>query len=103
MELYIDRDEVICLSKMVHKPLAPLTTCVQTLRKIARNVSDHINLQIHFSTIYRWIQKYIPVISSYVNSLKPQLGNRWRADELFVKMKVRETRKVIPISHIYGM
>ena len=64
-----------------------------SLRKIARNVSDHFDIQINFSTIYTWIQRYIPVISEYVNSLKPQLGDTWHADELFVKMKGGETRK----------
>jgi putative transposase len=64
-----------------------------SLRKIARNVGNHFDIQINFSTIYTWIQRYIPVISNYVNSLKPQLGETWHADELFVKMKGGETRK----------
>jgi transposase-like protein len=45
------------------------------------------------NTIYSWIQKYIPIISNYVDSLKPQLSSAWHADELFVKMKDRETSK----------
>lgn len=64
-----------------------------SLRKIATNISDHFNIDINFSTIYDWIQRYVPVISNYVNSLKPQLGDTWHADELFVKMKGGETRK----------
>lgn len=57
-----------------------------SLRKIARNVSDHFDIDINFSTIYDWICKYIPIISQYVNSLTPQLSDTWHADELFVKM-----------------
>lgn len=64
-----------------------------SLRKIARNVNDHFEIELGATTIYNWIQKYIPVISSYVNSLKPQLSDTWHADELFVKMKGGETRK----------
>lgn len=64
-----------------------------SLRKIARNITDHFNTDLGSTTIYNWIQKYIPVISNYVNSLKPQLGDMWHADELFVKMKGGETRK----------
>jgi putative transposase len=64
-----------------------------SLRKVARNVSDHFNVDLHHSTIYKWIQRYIPKISEYVNSLIPQLSNQWHADELFVKMKGGETRK----------
>jgi transposase-like protein len=32
------------------------------------------------------IQRYIPIISEYVNSLTPQLSDTWHADEIFVKM-----------------
>ncbi len=31
-----------------------------SLRKVARNVSDHFNVDLHHSTIYEWIQRYIP-------------------------------------------
>jgi transposase-like protein len=65
----------------------------QSLRKVARNLNDHFSLDMSFSTIYSWIQRYIPKISEYVNSLIPQLSNQWHADELFVKMKGGETRK----------
>ena len=58
-----------------------------SLRKIARSISDHFNVDINYSTIYTWIQRYIPVISDYVNALTPQLSNQWSADELFVRMK----------------
>ena len=58
-----------------------------SLRKIARSVSDHFNVDINYSTIYTWIQKYIPFISGYLNALTPQLSNPWHADEFFVRMK----------------
>lgn len=59
-----------------------------SLRKIARSVSDHFNVDIGYATIYTWIQKYIPLISKYVNSLVPkELSETWHADELFVRMK----------------
>jgi putative transposase len=57
-----------------------------SLRKIARNISDHFNIDINFSTIYEWICKYVPIVSQYVNSLTPELSETWHADELFVKM-----------------
>ncbi|MGE5662672.1 MAG: DDE-type integrase/transposase/recombinase [Ignavibacteriales bacterium] len=58
-----------------------------SLRKIVRSVSDRFNVDINYSTIYTWIQKYIPVISDYVNTLTPQLSDQWHTDELFVRMK----------------
>jgi transposase-like protein len=68
-----------------------------SLRKVATNINDHFNIDVNFSTIYTWIQRYIPVISNYVNSLKPQLGSEWHADELFVKMKGGEVRMLFPL------
>lgn len=64
-----------------------------SLRKVARNLNDHFELDLSFSTVYSWIQKYIPRISENVNSLIPQLSNQWHVDELFVKMKSGETGK----------
>jgi transposase-like protein len=39
------------------------------------------------ASIYRWVKKYVGIISEYVNSLNPQLSETWHADELFVKVK----------------
>jgi transposase-like protein len=64
-----------------------------SLRKVARNINDHFDIKINYSTIYGWIQTYIPQISNYVNSLTPQLSDSWHIDELFVKMKGGEKRK----------
>jgi putative transposase len=58
-----------------------------SLRKIARTISDHYDQKLGYTTIYAWIQKYIPKISEYVNSLEPHLSDTWHADELFVKMQ----------------
>ena len=65
-----------------------------SLRKIARTLNDHFDAETGPTTIYRWIQTYVPMISEYVNSLSPQLSDTWHADELFVKMKggVKETQ-----------
>ena len=58
-----------------------------SMRKIARTISDHYNEDLSYGTVYIWIQRYIPRISEFVNSLAPQLSDTWHADELFVKMK----------------
>ncbi len=58
-----------------------------SLRKIARTINSHYGLKLGNATIYRWIQKFVPRISEYVNSLTPELSDTWHADELFVKMK----------------
>jgi putative transposase len=58
-----------------------------SLRDIARIVSNHTGFHLGATTIYDWIQKFVPKISEFVNSLSPQLSDTWHADELFVKMK----------------
>lgn len=64
-----------------------------SLRKIARTLNDHFDMDIGKSTVYRWISCYIPMISEYVNGLTPQLSDTWHADELFVKMKGGDSNK----------
>lgn len=65
-----------------------------SLRKVARSVGDHFNVKIGVTTIYDWIQRYVPQISAYVKTLTPELSNTWHADELFVKMKGGKSTKI---------
>jgi transposase-like protein len=58
-----------------------------SLAKIANTLNRNYDMTMNKITVYRWIQKFIPKISDYVNSLAPQLSDTWHADELFVKMK----------------
>ena len=55
-----------------------------------RNVQKFLALQaveVNHTTIYRWIRKYVKIMGNYLDQMKPQLGNTWRADELFLKVK----------------
>jgi transposase-like protein len=57
-------------------------------------VSAQFHVDIHYSTIYLWIQKYVPEISEYVNSLAPtELSDTWHVDEVFQKMRGSEDYK----------
>lgn len=58
-----------------------------SLRKIARIISDHTGQHLGATTVYDWIQRFVPQISSYVNSLEPSLSETWHADEVYVKMR----------------
>ena len=84
--------EISLLKKAQYSPeLVSLTLDLYfsgtSLRKISRIISDHYNIDIGHTTILSWIQKYVPKISEYVNSLEPRLSESWHADELFVKMQ----------------
>jgi transposase-like protein len=65
-----------------------------SLRKITRMLNDHFDMNLAKSTVYFWIQKFVPKIGEYVDSLTPRLSETWQADELFVKMKngVKDTQ-----------
>jgi putative transposase len=65
-----------------------------SLRKTARILNDHFDMNLGNATVFRWIQKFVPMISEYAQSLTPQLSDTWQADELFVKMKggVKDTQ-----------
>jgi transposase-like protein len=55
-----------------------------------RNVQKFLRLrgvQVTHVTVYRWIRKYVALMGTYLDQLKPQVGNTWRADELFLKVK----------------
>jgi len=55
-----------------------------------RNVQKFLRLQgvdISHQTVWNWIQKYIGLMGSYLSQITPQVGDTWRADELFVKVK----------------
>jgi len=56
-----------------------------------RDVRDHLaqfyGVQVHETTVLRWVEKYTKAISGYVNTLSPQLSDTWHADEVFVKMR----------------
>jgi putative transposase len=54
-----------------------------------RNVKSFLHLQsvnISHIAIYKWITKYVQLMGTYLEKLKPQVGNAWRTDELYVKV-----------------
>jgi len=55
-----------------------------------RNVQKFLRLQgveVHHTTVYRWVRKYVALMEKYLDQMKPQVSDTWRADELYVKIK----------------
>jgi transposase-like protein len=55
-----------------------------------RNTQKFLTLrgvQANHVTVYRWITKYVKLIQKYLEQMKPQLSDTWKADELFPKAK----------------
>ena len=65
-----------------------------SVRKITRTLNDHFDLTLGKSTVYHWIETFVPRISEYVNTLSPQLSDTWHADEVFVKTRGGSTIKM---------
>jgi putative transposase len=54
-----------------------------------RNVQKFLKLQgvnVSHVTILKWINKYTKLMSQYLEKIKPNVGNTWRADEIWVKI-----------------
>jgi len=54
-----------------------------------RGVQKFIRLQgINFShvAIYEWIKKYTKLMDGYLQTIKPQVGDKWHADEVWLKI-----------------
>jgi putative transposase len=55
-----------------------------------RNTQKFLRLQgvsVNHNTIYRWIRKYVSLMEEYLSQIKPNVGDTWRADELWLKVK----------------
>jgi len=58
-----------------------------SLRKITDHIKQFYGLKVHFSTILRWIQKYVQLMKGYVNGFTPQVSDVWHVDEMAVNVK----------------
>ncbi|MCZ7383382.1 MAG: DDE-type integrase/transposase/recombinase [Candidatus Methanoperedens sp.] len=53
-----------------------------------RNVAESLKLlgvKVSHVAVYNWIEKYTNLMKQYMDKLKPNVGDTWRADEVFVK------------------
>jgi transposase-like protein len=46
-----------------------------------------LGVDVTHQTIYNWIVKYTKTMKEYLNKINPQVGDAWRADEIFVKVR----------------
>jgi putative transposase len=55
-----------------------------------RNVKRFMELQgvkMSHVAVYKWIRKYVGLMQTYLEKIKPNVGDAWRTDELFLKVK----------------
>jgi len=46
-----------------------------------------LGVDVSHKTVYMWIKKYVALMGKYIEKLKPQVSDTWRADEIWVKIK----------------
>ena len=55
-----------------------------------RGIQKFLRLQgvnVNHTTIYKWIKKYTNLMKTHLDNIIPQVGDTWRADEVYVKVK----------------
>jgi len=55
-----------------------------------RNVQKFLKLQgvsVSHVSVLKWIRKYVKLMNEYLEKIRPNVSDTWRADELFVKIK----------------
>jgi transposase-like protein len=55
-----------------------------------RNVQKFLKLQgvsVSHVSVLKWIRKYVKLMEGYLEKIKPNVSDTWRADELYVKIK----------------
>jgi putative transposase len=55
-----------------------------------RNVQKFLRLQgvrVSHMAVYKWIKKYVSLMQQYLEGIRPDVSDVWRADELYVKIR----------------
>ena len=46
-----------------------------------------LKVNVSHQTVYNWIKKYVKLMKLHLDKITPQVGDAWRADEIFMKIK----------------
>jgi transposase-like protein len=81
----------IGFERMKHNPQA-ITSAMQLYfsGESLRNTMKSLRLlgvEVSHKTVFMWIKKYVTLMQDYVEKLKPNVSDVWRADELYVKIR----------------
>lgn len=61
-----------------------------SLRKITDHLKQFYNIQVHYTTVFKWIKKYIELIGGYLKDIPVGASERWRADETVIRVGGRK-------------
>jgi len=80
----------IGFERMKHNPQA-ITSAMQlyfsgeSLRNTMRSLKL-LGVEVSHKTVFMWIKKYTALMRDYAETIKPNVSDNWRADELYVKI-----------------
>jgi len=57
----------------------------ESLRNVAKSLKL-LGMDVSHQTVYNWIEKYTKLMNQYLDKIVPQVGDAWRADEIYVKI-----------------
>jgi putative transposase len=58
----------------------------ESFRNSKRFLELH-GVKISHVAVYKWIKKYVSLMQNYLDRIKPQVGDAWRTDELYLKIR----------------
>jgi len=58
-----------------------------SLRDIKDTVKQFYDMDLSHEAIRQWVLKFTQLMNDYTAKFKPQIGNKWHADEQFIKTK----------------
>jgi putative transposase len=81
----------IGFERMKHNPQA-ITSAMQLYfsGESLRNTMESLRLlgvEVSYRTILNWIKKYVRLMEKYAETITPNVGDTWRADEIYIKVK----------------
>lgn len=56
-----------------------------SLREVTDTLNQFYGLKTGKSTVHRWLDRYVTLLNDYADTLQPQVGDKWHADEVFTK------------------
>ena len=79
--------------KRLHYPLEVILVCVRwyvayplSLRNLEEMMAERA-IAVDHSTVHRWAVKLLPVLEKALRRCKRAVGNSWRMDETYVKVR----------------
>ena len=74
------------LSAGDHRPRGPVVSAVRALLPRRRGAAGERGIEVDHVTIYRWVQRFTPLLADAAGSCRHTLGDRWFVDETYVKV-----------------